>query len=875
MTRYLKRFSGRCFRLVLISFLLFTMLLFQVHPLRVGATPTGPEVQYGDVGVEYDQNHTIVDITSNEAIINWASLDTVSGEVLEFIQQSSSSAVLNRVISGSPTQFDGSLLANGRVFVVNPAGVIFGAGSTINVAELVASSLNINNDDFINGRYDFAEGNGVVINEGHITAENVALIGKKVFNTGVISSPEGYVVMLAGDRVLLGQEGSNVVIEVAGVTLPEGAEVQSGDIGNVVNEGTIEAPGGNVILAAGDIFSRAITGVESLAVKVDGGNGRVEQLGTINVDGASGDGGSISLTAGNEVILGSESITTANGTASGDGGEVIVYSPELAVFSEDAIIEAKGGSESGDGGFVEISADEFIFAGDVDTSAMNGDYGTLLLDPDNITIKDGDGTNTANIVYEEQLETMSTNIELEATDYILMEDLHGDGDNELDVGERDVILKTTGEDSWIAFEDKDDSIVTSTGDIIMHAGGGGIDIGNLLVGERILRTDSVGLIELKTDNGGDISTGYLNVLGGSEVEILVRADGNLDINGSSSTGAVRAWTNVIPMANEATAEICLQAEGNINVDYGIEAEAHGKVETTANIHIHAGGDINVDAHNGWVQAKALTSENTSMIDKAEAIIEIHSEDGTITIDRNGDESHYSVWAIANSGNGSGAVVKTSDDEGIWEDTFGDDYARIEIDESFQGTCPDCIPDDDDEDDDDEDDEEPAHLVQPGPEEYENACELEKAAMAAQLGMTVKQLEDSFADILLQSPDAKRELCETCARFISSAKTMVDASDTGVAALGKVISQFVRPDVPITEENMASVNQVLALHAEDDTYYAAAGEWLDALVQYVGILNNEIGWSAEDAMMFAIEKHGTAETEEFLMMWLMRQSEVAG
>ena len=298
MMRCLKKFSGRCFRLVLISFLVYTMLFFQVYPLRVGATPTDYEVQYGDVAVEYNENHTIVDIASNEAIINWASLDTVSGEILEFIQQSSSSAVLNRVISGSPTQFDGSLLANGRVFVVNPAGVIFGAGSTINVAELVASSLNISNDDFINGRFDFAEGNGAVINEGHITAENVALIGKKVFNTGVITSPDGYVVMLAGDRVLLGQDGSNVVVEVTSVTLPEDGQLQLDDIGSVVNEGTIEAPGGNVVLAAGDVFSRAITGVESLAFKVDGGIGQVEQLGTINVDGADGDAGSISLTAG-------------------------------------------------------------------------------------------------------------------------------------------------------------------------------------------------------------------------------------------------------------------------------------------------------------------------------------------------------------------------------------------------------------------------------------------------------------------------------------------------------------------------------------------------------------------------------------------------
>lgn len=194
--RCIRIFPKRHVRCITIYFLICCMLFNTSLPL-VLAAPGGHDVQYGDVTVHYNGNNTIVDITSHNAVINWASLDTLPNEVLQFLQRSSSSAVLNRIMSGVVTQFDGSLLANGRVFIVNSAGVIFGAGASINVNQLVASGLNITNDDFINGRYEFAGGHGAVINHGNISAENVALIGKKVFNTGTITSRGGFVVMVA------------------------------------------------------------------------------------------------------------------------------------------------------------------------------------------------------------------------------------------------------------------------------------------------------------------------------------------------------------------------------------------------------------------------------------------------------------------------------------------------------------------------------------------------------------------------------------------------------------------------------------------------------------------------------------------------------
>ena len=128
------------------------------------ALPNGVISSSGIAPLDYSSGRLDVTQTAGEAIINWTNFDIGSGATVEFSQPSVTAAILNRVHDGNPTGIMGNMLANGRVFVVNPAGIIFGAGARVNVAQLVASSLSITNDDFINGRYEFAGGNGAVFN---------------------------------------------------------------------------------------------------------------------------------------------------------------------------------------------------------------------------------------------------------------------------------------------------------------------------------------------------------------------------------------------------------------------------------------------------------------------------------------------------------------------------------------------------------------------------------------------------------------------------------------------------------------------------------------------------------------------------------------
>ena len=74
-------------------------------PVMAG-TPEVKNVVVGDVTFTIDSNNTIVNIASDKAVIDWKNMDTLKGELLQFIQLNSNSAVLNKIMTGQPTQLD-------------------------------------------------------------------------------------------------------------------------------------------------------------------------------------------------------------------------------------------------------------------------------------------------------------------------------------------------------------------------------------------------------------------------------------------------------------------------------------------------------------------------------------------------------------------------------------------------------------------------------------------------------------------------------------------------------------------------------------------------------------------------------------------------
>ncbi|MHC4203396.1 MAG: Ig-like domain-containing protein [Planctomycetota bacterium] len=650
------------------------------------------------------------------AIGRFSSFDIAAGDSVNCLQPSNSANALFRVFSDNGTQILGSFKANGNIYLIDPAGILFGANSQINVNQLVASSLDIANEDFLAGHYEFAAGGsdtGAVTNYGNIIADvGVALIGRKVLNAGSIKTgADGFVVMAAGDRVLLGEPGSDIVVEMDSVTLPDDGA------GDVINDGHIESPAGTVVLAAGDIFSTAME-----LPKVSSGIGSVEQNGHIHTDGASSNGGGISLTAADEVILTAGSLTTANAGTDGDSGLVVVHSKGQTTIQADAEIEAIGGHVPHDiiddfddvvETSVEISGDYVNFAGDVDASAMYGKRGKIIIDALNMTIEDGYMPDDPpdNTVYEKWIEAQSyasTDVELLAHaktgGNIIAEPI---SDGVIEGGSGDIVLRTKYDTGGIEFMpgpggDRTAIHTTEGGNVYMLAGGddpdtadvteGGIVIGDIIsfVPQHAPEEWIVepGKIRLLTTNYGDITTGQLSVDGGSYDEISVIASGDLLINGDVTTYAHQVDEDL----TVSQARTCLVSEhGDVEVNGLISVEAHAKYESTADIHIDAGRDVRIDLGGGQIQATALTSAEGT----ANASVLIHagrdtdeSEKGSITI-ANPKSADKAIYLRAQTQGSKSEIYSDGKAPADIEITDGESRAKLELDEKHTGDCPDC------------------------------------------------------------------------------------------------------------------------------------------------------------------------------------------
>ena len=189
---------------------------------------------------------TTINQTSQRLAIDWTQLSTAANEALKFNQPNAQAIALNRIIGSSPSSFLGSLMANGQVFILNPNGVLFGAGSQVNVGGLVASTLAMSNADFQAGRNVFTKttGTGSVINQGSMTATQggyLALLAPEVRNEGVMTASLGTALLAAGNKITLNLNNGSLL----------GYSVDEKAIGALAeNRHLIKADGGQVILSA-------------------------------------------------------------------------------------------------------------------------------------------------------------------------------------------------------------------------------------------------------------------------------------------------------------------------------------------------------------------------------------------------------------------------------------------------------------------------------------------------------------------------------------------------------------------------------------------------------------------------------------------------
>jgi hypothetical protein len=128
------------------------------------------------------------------------------------------------------------------------------------------------------------------------------------------------------------------------------------------------------------------------------------------------------------------------------------------------------------------------------------------------------------------------------------------------------------------------------------------------------------------------------------------------------------------------------------------------------------------------------------------------------------------------------------------------------------------------------------------------CPALMAWLADELEIEAEDIQTYIANTFALSTDI--EPCEMCARLKGASLILEDPEATNVAALVSVVNEFATTPAPPSEEQMASIATAFADHTDDGTYYAAAGQWIDALVDYVSILAFEMGYSPEEASGYA-------------------------
>ncbi|EAV3689549.1 filamentous hemagglutinin N-terminal domain-containing protein [Salmonella enterica] len=403
--------------------------------------PTGGQIVAGQGSISTNGNQMTISQNTHGLVTNWNTFDVGQNHTVQFVQPDSSAVALNRVTGGHESQILGTLTANGQVMLVNPAGVMFGKGATVNTAGLVASTKNISNADFMAGHYTFSGGSDAgaeVVNQGGLTTTKggfIVLAADRVKNSGSIRTPGGKTVLAAGEKVTLQLDNTGL----ASVSV-------SGSVVNalVENSGLLSATDGRVYLTARgkDMLLNTVvnnTGaVEASGLSSHGGeivlnggdSGVVSQSGTLLAGSKTGRGGKITV-EGQNIHLAADSRTSATGktgggevyvgggwqgkdshirnaskvvmdksttidvsaTESGNGGTAVLWSDDYTNFR--GTVLAKG-AQAGNGGRVETSSHDNLQAfGDVDTSALAGKGGNWLLDPLDVTIVSG--ANNTNI----------------------------------------------------------------------------------------------------------------------------------------------------------------------------------------------------------------------------------------------------------------------------------------------------------------------------------------------------------------------------------------------------------------------------------------------------------------------------------------------
>ncbi len=569
------------------------------------AGPTGGQVTGGTGTITNpDGTTTNINQTSNVLSINWQDFSIQTGETVNFYQPGSTSVAINRVIGGVPSYLAGALNANGRVFILNSAGITFTGTSQVNVGALLATTaMTVNGDPSLVASYS-GTGYGAVINQGSISVSNggfAILAAPYVQNTGFIKADLGTIALAGTNQFTLDLSGTGLINFV----VPAGAVekiVSDGKAVGVDNSGTLQARSGQVIISA-NVASEVVNAVVNL-------NGVVDA----DAFAPNGQGGSV-LVTGDAINIGGQ--VTARGSGAGNGGQIITKAVEGDNIEQMAFVSAAGGA-TGKGGFIEVSGKTVGLNGSIDP----GKGGLLYVDPTNFTIRNATSGQTASGIGEHKLEALLQNgagFLVNAAGNITIQDLT---DNVLAGGPGDLTLHagTAGAGNIVVLG-VNDTIRTGGGDITLTAAGNigdGTHRLSFISGTGLPGVNQAGDVVLKATNNGSIyvknvtvksaGVGDYHALFSANAANQFSAAGFIDVEAVASGHDADASAEVNLLARNhdivrGAVTVLANAHGSSGSEQAnatlIAAQAHSvignNVVTNAASSVHIWGAVNVAA----------------------------------------------------------------------------------------------------------------------------------------------------------------------------------------------------------------------------------------------------------------------------------------
>jgi filamentous hemagglutinin family protein len=346
------------------------------------AGPSGGVITAGSASITQSANLTTITQASPRLSLTWNSFNIPAKDTVDFLQPSASALAVNRILDVNGTQILGHLNANGQVYLINPNGVVFGPGAEVNVGGLVASTLALDAASAPADAQSFSgDGAGSVINRGTIHAAPggyVALLGRHVGNSGVISAQLGTVAMGAGSAATLKFKDTHLV----------SMQIDQSVLNSIAaNGGLIRADGGQVLMSAGAEKSLLASVVNNTGViearTLDHQEGTIilrggMVAGTVNLSGTLdasapgvGNGGGIETSAAHVHVADGAMVTTQalsgttgtwlidpqDFTVAASGGDISGATLSAQLATTNAQIQSSAGATAGSG---DINVDDTV-----------------------------------------------------------------------------------------------------------------------------------------------------------------------------------------------------------------------------------------------------------------------------------------------------------------------------------------------------------------------------------------------------------------------------------------------------------------------------------------------------------------------------------